>query len=100
MECDTHRPGCLLNNTVNYAQQIEDMMSETLGILDDDQEVLDEGPPEGHDDQYRDQWFGEMCEVPTDDKTRQALNRLSDMNVTACQEDRQYVTYEKDEHCT
>jgi hypothetical protein len=55
MSCDTrtYRSVCQLNNTVNYARPIEDMMSETLGIdgeeiLDDDQEVLDEGPPEGH----------------------------------------------------
>ena len=41
-----------------------------------------------------------MFEVPTEDKTRQALNRLSAVNVTACQEDRQYVTYKKDEHYT
>ena len=44
MKCDTHGPGCLLNNTVNYARPTEDMMSKTLGmdddkILDDDQEV-------------------------------------------------------------
>jgi hypothetical protein len=88
MKCDTHRPGCLLNNTVNYARPTEAMMSETLGIdddkiLDDDQEFQDEGHPEGHDD--RDHRFGDMFEVPTDDKTRQALNRLSAKNVAACQ---------------
>jgi hypothetical protein len=69
-------------------------------ILNDDREVLNEEHPEGHDDQYRNQWFGDMFKVPTDDKTRQAPDRLSTMNVTACQEDKQYVTYEKDEHYT
>jgi hypothetical protein len=81
------------------------MMSETLGIdcdtiFHDDQEVIDEGPPEGHDDQHRDQRFGDMFEVPTDDKTQQALNRLSAMQETAYQVDREYVTYKVDGHRT
>ena len=89
MKCDTHGPGCLLNNTVNYARPTEDMTSKTLGmdddkILDDDREVVDEG----HDNQYDDQWFGDMFEVPTDDKTWQAPNRLSAKNMmTALRED-------------
>jgi hypothetical protein len=101
----THRSGCQLNDTVNYAQPIEDMMSETLRIdgyviLDDDQKVLDKGPPEGNNDQYRDQRFGNMFGVPTDDKTRQPLKKLSAMNESAYQEDRQYVTYKEDGHRT
>jgi hypothetical protein len=107
MRCDTrtHSSGRQLNNTVNYARPIEDMMGETLGIdgdkiLDDDQEVLDEGPPEGHNDQYWDQRFGDMFGVLTDAKTRQAINRLTAMHESAYQKDRQCVTYKEDGHRT
>jgi hypothetical protein len=88
----THISGCPPNNTVNYARPIEDMMRKTLGIdgdeiLDDDKEVLDEGPPEEHDDQYCDRLFGDMFGVSTGNKKRQALNRLSAIHKRAYQGD-------------
>ena len=57
----TNRPGCSLNNTINCARQIEDMISKTLGIDGDD--ILD------------------------DDKKQQTLNRLSAMHESTYQED-------------
>merc|ERR1712240_880554 len=51
----TLRSGYSLKDTVNFAQQIEAMMRETLGVdadeqVDEEEEVLDEEPPEEDED--------------------------------------------------
>ena len=63
------RSGGSLNDTVNFAQQIEAMMRQTLGVdademVDEEKEVTDEEPPEENDDQDRDKLFEDVTEVP------------------------------------
>jgi hypothetical protein len=65
----THRSGYSLKDTVNFAQQIEAMMRQTLGVdademVDEEKEVTDEEPPEENDDQDRDKLFEDVTEVP------------------------------------
>ena len=45
-----------MKDTVNFAESIEKMMRETLGVdadelVDEEEEVLDEEPPEGEDEE-------------------------------------------------
>ena len=50
------RSGFSLKDTVNFAESIEKMMRETLGVdadelVDEEEEVLDKEPPEGEDEE-------------------------------------------------
>jgi len=52
----TLRSGFSLKDTVNFAESIEKMMRETLGVdadelVDEEEEVLDKEPPEGEDEE-------------------------------------------------
>merc|ERR1712071_662521 len=51
----TLRSGYSLKDTVNFAQQIESMMRQTLGVdadeqVDEEEEITDEEPPEEDED--------------------------------------------------
>jgi hypothetical protein len=65
----TQRPGCSLKDTVNLAQQIDAMMKHPLGVdadgmIDEKEEVPEEEPTEGHDDQDQDKLLKDVTEVP------------------------------------
>merc|ERR1711864_59850 len=52
----TLRSGFNLKDTVNFAEQIESMMRQTLGVdadeqVDEEEDILDEEPPEEEDDE-------------------------------------------------
>ena len=97
------------------------MMRQTLGVdadelVDEEEEVTDEEPPEEHDEQNRDKLFEEqnlvedhrtreegeiapldalypMMQVLSDDKKQQTKHRMSPMHETTYQEDVKNETY-------
>jgi hypothetical protein len=69
----THRSSYSLKDNVNFAQQIEAMMRQTLGVdademVDGEKEVTDEEPPEKHDDQDPDKLFEDVTKEVTDEE--------------------------------
>jgi len=75
----TLRSGFNLKDTVNFAEQIEKMMRQTLGVDEDEQveeeeEILDEEPPEEDDDDEEE----EEDEEEVEEETEEILDSVKD----------------------
>merc|ERR1719481_885922 len=75
----TLRSGFNLKDTVNFAEQIEKMMRQTLGVDEDEQveeeeEILDEEPPEDDDDDEEE----EEDEEEVEEETEEILDSVKD----------------------